>query len=178
MAKALKRTVSIYINGTQVTSTINELTKQMNILIAKQKGMTIGSEEYVETSLKIKEIKSVLAEQKREIQESSKDWKDAREAAADYADIIVGLKTDLYVALYARVNIDGLRHIAYRSECKLPAIMTCYLKVSIDIGSHTYPMAQVLSTGKRYRFTGLGIKNLTGNSLLCPYAQGHQQQTE
>ena len=93
MAKALKRTVSIYINGTQVTSTINELTKQMNILIAKQKGMTIGSEKYVETSLKIKEIKSVLAEQKREIQESSNDWKDAREAAADYADIIVGLKT-------------------------------------------------------------------------------------
>lgn len=93
MVKALKRTVSIYINGTQVTSTINELTKQMNILIAKQKGMTIGSEEYVETSLKIKEIRSVLAEQKREIQETSKDWKDAREAAADYADIIVGLKT-------------------------------------------------------------------------------------
>ena len=81
--------------------------------------------------------------------------------------LIVGLKTDLYVALYARVNIDGLRHIAYRGERKLPTIMTCYLEVSIDIGSHTHSMTQVLGTGKRYWLTGLGIDDLTGNSMLC-----------
>lgn len=92
MAKALKRTVSIYINGRQVTSTINELTKQMSILMAKQKGLTIGSDEYVKTSLKIKEIKSVLEAQKRAIQQVGEDWNDAREALAEYSSILYGLK--------------------------------------------------------------------------------------
>jgi hypothetical protein len=45
--------------------------------------------------------------------------------------------------------------------------MTCYLEVSIDIGSHTHSMTQVLGTGKRYWLTGLGIDDLTGNSMLC-----------
>ena len=93
MAKPLNRTVTIYINGTQVKSTLNELTKQMNILVAKQKGMIIGSEEYVETSLKIKEIKSVIEEQRRAIRDTGKDWEKSRQAAAEYANIVVGLKT-------------------------------------------------------------------------------------
>ena len=90
--KALTRKVSIYINGKEVENTLKSLEAEMNKLKALQRGMTIGSEEYVKTSLKIKEIKSVLEEQKRAIRDVGTDWEKTREAAADYADILVGLK--------------------------------------------------------------------------------------
>lgn len=58
MAKVLSRKVSIYINGKEVVSTISSLQSAMTKLQHEQKRMTIGSEEYVKASLKIKEIKN------------------------------------------------------------------------------------------------------------------------
>lgn len=93
MAKVLSRKVTIYVNGKEVESTLKSLQAELSKLRNKQRTATIGSEEYIQTSLKMKEIESVLKEQSRAIQEAGQDWKDVRKAAADYADIIVGLKT-------------------------------------------------------------------------------------
>lgn len=92
MAKALSRKVTIYINGKEVESTIKSLTAEMNKLKTQQKGMIIGSEEYIKTSLKIKEIESVLKAQKTAIQSLGEDWKNTRKAVADYSTILYGLK--------------------------------------------------------------------------------------
>lgn len=93
MAKALSRKVTIYINGKEVESTLKSLRAEMKKLKNQQATLTIGSEEYIETSLKIKEIDSVIKTQERAIQDAGQEWVDARKAAADYADVIVGLKT-------------------------------------------------------------------------------------
>ncbi len=93
MAKVLSRKVTIYVDGKEVESTLKSLQAELNKLRNKQRTATIGSEEYVKTSLKIKEIESVLKEQSRAIQEAGQDWKEARTAAAEYANIVVGLKT-------------------------------------------------------------------------------------
>ena len=93
MAKVLSRKVTIYVDGKEVESTLKSLQAELNKLRNKQRTATIGSEEYVKTSLKIKEIESVLKEQSRAIQEAGQDWKEARNAAAEYANIVVGLKT-------------------------------------------------------------------------------------
>lgn len=92
MAKALSRKVTIYINGKEVESTIKSLTAEMNKLKTQQKGMIIGSEEYINTSLKIKEIESVLKAQKTAIQSLGEDWENTRKAVADYSTILYGLK--------------------------------------------------------------------------------------
>lgn len=92
MAKALSRKVTIYINGKEVESTIKSLTAEMNKLKTQQKGMIIGSEEYIKTSLKIKEIESVLKAQKTAIQSLGEDWENTRKAVADYSTILYGLK--------------------------------------------------------------------------------------
>lgn len=92
-SKVLSRKVTIYVDGKEVVSTISSLQSAMTKLQHEQKRMTIGSEEYVKASLKIKEIKSVLKAQEKAVQELGKDWKDARESAADYGDILMGLKT-------------------------------------------------------------------------------------
>lgn len=57
-SKVLSRKVTIYVNGKEVESTISSLQSAMTKLQHEQKRMTIGSEEYVKASLKIKKIKS------------------------------------------------------------------------------------------------------------------------
>lgn len=92
MAKALSRKVTIYINGKEVESTIKSLTSEMDKLKKQQRGMIIGSEEYIKTSLKIKEIDGVLKAQKAAIQSVGESWEDTRKAVADYSTILYGLK--------------------------------------------------------------------------------------
>lgn len=93
MAKALSRKVTIYINGKEVENTIKSLTAEMRKLERQQKTLPIGSEEYIQTSLKIKEIKSVLTEQEKAVRGLGTDWEKTREAAAQYGNILEGLKT-------------------------------------------------------------------------------------
>ena len=57
MAKGtLSKTVSIYVNGKQVDSTLKSLQSELRKLQNEQRLATIGSEDYVEKSLKIREI--------------------------------------------------------------------------------------------------------------------------
>lgn len=58
MAKVLSRKVTIYVDGKEVESTLKSLQAELNKFRNKQRTATIGSEEYVKASLKIKEIKS------------------------------------------------------------------------------------------------------------------------
>lgn len=70
MAKsALSKTVSIYVNGQQVDSTLKSLQAELVKLRNKQRLCEIGSEEYIETSLKMREIKDVIDEQRRALEE-------------------------------------------------------------------------------------------------------------
>lgn len=93
MAKTLSRKVTIYINGKEVASTIKSLTAEMNKLKTQQKGMIIGSEEYIKTSLKIREIEGVLTAQKNAIRGVGEEWKDVRTKLADYSNMLMGLQS-------------------------------------------------------------------------------------
>ena len=44
--------------------------------------------------------------------------------------------------------------------------MTDNRKVAIDIRSHSYPMTQILGTGKGDGLAGLGIHNLSTDGVL------------
>ena len=92
MAKTLSRKVTIYINGKEVENTLSSLRGAMTKLQNEQRHMVIGSEEYIKTSLKIKEIDSILKAQKAAIQSVGEDWEAIRKAAADYSSILYGLK--------------------------------------------------------------------------------------
>lgn len=108
-AKTLSRKVHIYINGKEIESTIGSLLGCMERLKAQQKAMTIGSEEYIETSLKIKEIKSVLEDQRRAIQSAAKDWDAVREKAAQYGGVIAGFRN---IMSMLGTSLGGLQDLA------------------------------------------------------------------
>lgn len=91
MAKVLSRTVSIYVDGKQVDSTLNSLKAQYDQLKAKQKSLVIGTEEYIETSMKMREINDVLRETRNAMQEQSTVLENSLEKLSNVADIIEGL---------------------------------------------------------------------------------------
>lgn len=93
MAKALSRKVTIYINGKEIENTLSSLKGEMVKLQNQQKKMVIGSEEYVETSLKIREIKSVLREQEDAVRGLGDAWKDTRTKLADYSNMLMGVQS-------------------------------------------------------------------------------------
>lgn len=99
-AKVLSRKVHIYINGKEIEGSLKSLQKASDKLHLEQEKMIIGSEEYIQTSLKIKEIDSVIKDHRRAIQEASQDWKDAKDSLAKYSGIFIGLKN-------AKDMIDG-----------------------------------------------------------------------
>ena len=93
MAKVLSRKVTIYINGKEVENTIRSLEAEAAKLRAQQRNLVIGSEEYIETSRKLKEIKDVLAQQKNAVEGVADAYGEARKKAAEWSNIVVGMKT-------------------------------------------------------------------------------------
>ena len=55
--------------------------------------MTIGSEEYIKTSLKMKEIESVIKDQERAVKDLGDSWKNVRMKMADISNMIMGLQS-------------------------------------------------------------------------------------
>lgn len=69
MAKSgLSKTVSIYVNGKQVDSTLKSLQAELAKLRNHQRLCEIGSEDYIQTSLKMREIKTVIDEQRKALE--------------------------------------------------------------------------------------------------------------
>ena len=98
MAKALSRKVTIYINGKAVESTVKSLTAELNKLKTQQKGLIIGSEEYIKASLKIREIEGVLASQKAAVKGVGEEWKETRTRLADYSNMLMGIQSAFQMA--------------------------------------------------------------------------------
>lgn len=55
--------------------------------------MTIGSEEYIKTSLKMKEIESVIKDQERAVKDLGDSWKNVRMKMADISNMIMGFQS-------------------------------------------------------------------------------------
>lgn len=118
MAKVLSRTVSIYVDGKQVDSTLNSLKAQYDQLKAKQKSLVIGTEEYIETSMKMREINDVLRETNNAMQDQTTFLENSLEKLSNVADIIEGLKSvsdfggavigSLKVLVYAAAEMDDV----------------------------------------------------------------------
>lgn len=98
MAKTLNRKVTIYIDGKEVKSTLASLEAEMRKLKAQQKNMTIGSEEYIRTTKKIREINSVIESQRREVNGLGNEWKSTTTKVAEFANVVTGLNSAFQMA--------------------------------------------------------------------------------
>lgn len=93
MAKALSRKVTIYINGREVENTLSSLRAEMKKLESQQAKLPIGSEEYIQASLKIREIKSVIREQEVAVRGLGNEWKSTTTNVAEFANVVTGLNS-------------------------------------------------------------------------------------
>lgn len=93
MAKALSRTVSIYIDGKQVDSTLKALSAKLQELKNRQRTLTLGSEEYIQTSLKIQEINNVLREHNRALQRTETTLEGSLNKLSNIGNMITGLQS-------------------------------------------------------------------------------------
>lgn len=110
MAKTLSRTVSIYVDGKQVESSLSSLQKEMIRLVNLQRKMTIGSDEYIQTSEKIREINNVLREHRRELQNTATTWENTLEKFSNIADIVMGVQSLMEISGSA---VGALKDLVY-----------------------------------------------------------------
>ena len=93
MAKNINRKVTIYINGKEVSNTIQSLRSELIKLENQQKRATIGSEEYIRVTSQIKEIRNILRDETDNVNNLGKAWKSTVETAAEYSNIIMGVQS-------------------------------------------------------------------------------------
>lgn len=74
MAQGVKRTIGLYINGTEVKSEIKDIKAAMIHLVNEQNRMTIGSDQYVAHAKKIRELKSIINEHNNALKVSGNLW--------------------------------------------------------------------------------------------------------
>lgn len=74
MAQGVKRTIGLYINGTEVKSEIKDIKAAMTHLVNEQNRMTIGSDQYVAHAKKIRELKSIINEHNNALKVSGNLW--------------------------------------------------------------------------------------------------------
>ena len=89
--RTLSRKVHIYVNGNEIKDTLKSLEKHLKDLRIQQGKASIGSDEYIKASLKIKEIESVLYEQKNAVKSVGEAWKDTKDSIAKYSGMLIGL---------------------------------------------------------------------------------------
>lgn len=93
MAKNLNRKVTVYINGTEIKSTLASLEAELKKLKNQQKQLTIGTEEYVQTGLKIREIENIIHQQRAATHSLNQEWKSTTERVAEAANILMGFQS-------------------------------------------------------------------------------------
>ena len=93
MAKALSRKVHIYINGKEVEGSIEQLSKKIGQLAREQRQLPIGTQEYIDKSLELRELRGVLHEQKVAVNDLGNDWKSLTEKVANFSNIIMGFQS-------------------------------------------------------------------------------------
>jgi len=74
MATSYNRRINLFINGKEVSNDIRSIRAEMTKLVNEQARMTIGSQEYIQHTRKIKELKGILAEHNGQIAAVSKSW--------------------------------------------------------------------------------------------------------
>jgi ribosomal protein L18 len=77
MATSYSRRINLYINGEEVKNNIFSIRKEMSKLIGQQNHMTIGSEEYVKASGKIKQLKGIIDQHGKDIGKLETPWQKA-----------------------------------------------------------------------------------------------------
>ena len=93
MAKALSRKVTIYINGKEVEATISSLTAKIKQLENEQKKLPIGTQEYINKSMELKELRAILHEQKVAVNDLGDNWLTMGEKVANASNMIMGVQS-------------------------------------------------------------------------------------
>lgn len=93
MAKALSRKVTIYINGKEVEATISSLTAKIKQLENEQKKLPIGTQEYINKSMELKELRAILHEQKVAVNDLGDHWLTMGEKVANASNMIMGVQS-------------------------------------------------------------------------------------
>lgn len=93
MAKTLSRKVHIYINGQEVEGSIKQLTDKIKQLEKVQKNLPIGTQEYIDKSLELRELRGILQEQKLAVKDLDGSWKSLTEKVANFSNIIMGFQS-------------------------------------------------------------------------------------
>ena len=93
MAKGVKRTIGVYINGKEVENNIASITKAMSKLSAEQKNIAIGSDEYIRKTEQIKRLRSVIEEHNKSLKTVSHSWDNLRSKLSDFGNIFTGLNS-------------------------------------------------------------------------------------
>jgi len=79
MAKTETRRINIWINGNEVQNNIKDITAAYRKLINEQARMTVGSKEYMAHAAKIKQLKGVIDDHKRQIGSIATTWQKAKD---------------------------------------------------------------------------------------------------
>ena len=95
MAKQVKRTIGIYINGNEVENNIKSITASMSLLINQQKKMTIGSDEYIAHANKIRELRGVIEEHNASLKTTATNWEKLNAKMSNIGNSITGFKSAL-----------------------------------------------------------------------------------
>ena len=109
MAKQVKRTIGVYINGKEVENNIAAITRAMAKLSAEQKNITIGSDEYIKKAEQIKRLRTVIEEHNQSLKTAAKGWDSLRSKLSDFGNMFTGLQS-----LFSIFNgaVSGLKSLA------------------------------------------------------------------
>ena len=85
-SKTEKRGVYLYIDGKEVTNSVQSIEREIRKLTTDIKSMTLGTEEYNRTAAKIRNLKGMLQEHKNEIKNVTAETKKSTISIGKFAD--------------------------------------------------------------------------------------------
>lgn len=93
----IKKNVTIWINGQQVTKTIAGIQKEMQKVKNELRNCTIGTEEYEKKAKRLRQLKGVLDEHQRDLKGVERGWRDIVHTLGDVGNIMSGIRSFGYI---------------------------------------------------------------------------------
>ena len=109
MAKGVKRTIGIYINGKEVENDIKSITSAMLLLTNQQKKMTIGSDEYIKHAAKIRELREIIEAHNQSLKTTANSWDKLMERVSRLGNAVSGFKN--FIDIF-NSSVSNLKQLA------------------------------------------------------------------
>ena len=161
MDKSVKKSIKLYLDGQQVSGSVNAIKAEVRKLTKEMNKLTIGTDEYEKKAKEISNLKGILQAHRKEISQANTTFMSAKEKIAHYGNKVKEVGMSIFGFSQGIKGLSSLFSSLPGPIGKAAAALTQFVEAGVLIASNH----RGYKTGKNF-VVGLAIRPLVQGRVL------------